>query len=579
PNPEPGQKLTDVRNAEIIFLEKVAELHPDAEKPVVIGNCQAGWAAALIGGSRPEVVGPMVFNGSPLSYWGGVDGDSPMRYRGGLWGGAWLTSLANDLGNGRYDGAHLVAGFEDLNPANTYWTKQYNVYSGVDTEEKRYLDFEKWWNGFYMMNAEEIHFIVDSLFIGNKLESGELTLEDGTIVDLKKIREPIVVFASRGDNITPPQQALNWIVKVYKTADEIRRVGQVIVYMVHESIGHLGIFVSSSVARKEHKEIIGSFKMLDYLAPGLYEMVIEESDEKNGVGPYMVRFEEREMGHITSMDDGVDDEEDFRPVDNLSRMNDRFYRSVISPWVKTVVTENTAEMIRQMHPLRFSKYMFSDLNPFIAPFKVMAESVKENRRPVSPDNPFLALEKEFSTNIVSALNLFRDVRDATQELVFKSIYGGAWMKLLFPVDETEEATPAEATPAKKAEQLRKEAEAGGFVEAANRVIIAIFNADKSFDKSEYNVAEKIVLEHEELRKVPNFDMRRIVKQQAMLLQTDEELAINALPKLLKSEERRQEILRIAKQVISLGGDYPGRAAYGAYKRIQEVLGSGKASEL
>ncbi|MCP4688565.1 MAG: DUF3141 domain-containing protein, partial [Desulfobacterales bacterium] len=47
PNPEPGQKLTDVRNAEIIFLEKVAELHPDAEKPVVIGNCQAGWAAAL----------------------------------------------------------------------------------------------------------------------------------------------------------------------------------------------------------------------------------------------------------------------------------------------------------------------------------------------------------------------------------------------------------------------------------------------------------------------------------------------------------------------------------------------------
>lgn len=82
PHPVPGQSVADVQRAEIRFLEEVARRHARAPKPAVIGNCQAGWAAALIGADRPDVVGPMVLNGSPLSYWGGVEGANPMRYKG-----------------------------------------------------------------------------------------------------------------------------------------------------------------------------------------------------------------------------------------------------------------------------------------------------------------------------------------------------------------------------------------------------------------------------------------------------------------------------------------------------------------
>ena len=39
----------------------------------------------------------------------------------------------------------------------------------------------------------------------------------------------MVVFASGGDNITPPQQALNWIVDVYGSEEEIKIHGQTIV--------------------------------------------------------------------------------------------------------------------------------------------------------------------------------------------------------------------------------------------------------------------------------------------------------------------------------------------------------------
>jgi len=76
--PMPGQTIGAVHNAQIRFIEEVIRRHPDTEKPAVIGNCQAGWAAALIGADRPDMVGPLVFNGSPLSFWAGVEGNNPL---------------------------------------------------------------------------------------------------------------------------------------------------------------------------------------------------------------------------------------------------------------------------------------------------------------------------------------------------------------------------------------------------------------------------------------------------------------------------------------------------------------------
>jgi len=192
----------------------------------VIGNCQAGWAVMILASLRPELFGPIIVAGAPLEYWAGVHGKYPMRYSGGLLGGSWLTALTGDLGHGKFDGAWLVQNFENMNPSNTLWTKQYNVYSRVDTEAERYLEFEKWWGGHVNLNAEEIQFIVDELFVGNHLATGRIKTSDGEVVDLRNIRSPIVVFCSKGDNITPPQQALGWILDLYHDVDEIRAYGQ-----------------------------------------------------------------------------------------------------------------------------------------------------------------------------------------------------------------------------------------------------------------------------------------------------------------------------------------------------------------
>ena len=279
-DPVPGQTIEDIARAEAIFLEKVTALHPNADgKPCVIGNCQAGWAVMLLAAHRPELFGPIILAGSPLSYWAGVRGKNPMRYSGGLLGGSWLTALSSDLGNGKFDGAWLVQNFENQNPANTLWSKQHNLYSNIDTETQRYLGFERWWGGHVYLNAEEIQSIVDELFIGNKLAAGMIRASDGAIIDLRTIRSPIVVFCSKGDNITPPQQALGWILDLYDDVDDIRSHGQTIVYTVHESAGHLGIFVSTDVARKEYSEFSNNIDLIDVLPPGLYEAVFEKKTD------------------------------------------------------------------------------------------------------------------------------------------------------------------------------------------------------------------------------------------------------------------------------------------------------------
>ena len=225
-----SQTVEDVMRAEAAFLERVIALHPKSEgKPVVIGNCQAGWQILMTAAVRPELFGPIIIAGSPVSYWAGWSGRNPMRYSGGLLGGSWLTALTGDLGAGRFDGAWLVQNFENLNPANTLWTKQYDLFSKVDTERERYLGFEKYWGGHVFMNDVEMQYIVDNLFIGNKLSTAELMTSDGIRIDLRNIRSPILVFCSKGDNITPPPQALGWITDLYLDDEDVRAHDQTII--------------------------------------------------------------------------------------------------------------------------------------------------------------------------------------------------------------------------------------------------------------------------------------------------------------------------------------------------------------
>ena len=434
--PVAGQTIGHVELAEIRFLEMIMSFHPQGEKPIIIGNCQGGWAAAMLAADRPDLVGSVLLNGSPLSYWAGPAGKSPMRYRGGLSGGLWLASLMTDLGDGLLDGALLVSNMEDLSPSNTFWKKQYHLYECIDTEVNRYLTFERWWGGFFPLTREETRFIVQGLFIGNKLERGELWLDHDRKIDLRNISAPLILFASMGDNITPPQQALSWITKTYESEKDIVKRKHRLIYVLHDSIGHLGIFVSAAVAKKEHRAIIENMEAFHKLNPGLYEMIVDEHEIDPKTKSSVIRFEKRTFKDVHRIDGGSQYEPLFPEVAQLSDYCDRQYRMFVRPWVRLYVTPWTAEVVRQAHHLRWSRYLFSDLNPFMLPIGPSAQLVRDHRREETLENPYRAAESHFSDHIEASLDLYRDIRDATQEYTFRMVLENSWVKWITQLSDS-----------------------------------------------------------------------------------------------------------------------------------------------
>ncbi|TDX30409.1 uncharacterized protein DUF3141 [Modicisalibacter xianhensis] len=548
PFPVPGQTVEDVVEAEVEFLKHVIERHPETvEKPMVVGNCQAGWQLMMAAALEPACFGPILIAGAPLSYWAGERGKAPMRYSGGLLGGSWVTALAGDLGHGHFDGAWLVQNFEKLNPANTLWTKQYRLYANVDTEAQRYLQFERWWGGHVVLNAEEIQYIVDNLFIGNRLSTAQLMTRDGRRIDLRNVRSPIVVFCSKGDDITPPPQALGWVEDLYDSVDDIIANEQTIVYCVHDTTGHLGIFVSGSVSRKEHTEFTANMDYIDILPPGLYETQVTEKPASAANpdlvdGDYLLEFSPRNLDDI----DGIvrnlpEDERRFATVARISDINLGLYRRYWQPWLQAVMTPEAARWIRRMHPIRLGYKLLSDRNPLTVPLPVMAEGIRADRHAVGDDNPFRVAEGMLSDQIERSLEGYREVRDSLSERLFLQVYGQPWLQIMAGLGASEERVLPNpgAQPehrrfiAQRQQEVHASIERGNSHHAVMRALIFVLGGAPTTDERNFQSLKATRAEVE-----PNIDLtsfKALVRDQFFILKHDSHAALEALPVLLAGE--------------------------------------------
>ena len=588
PDPMPGQTIEDIARAEAAFLEKVISLHPKADgKPCVIGNCQAGWAVMILAATRPELFGPIILAGAPLSYWAGVRGQNPMRYSGGLLGGSWLTALTGDMGGGKFDGGWLVQNFENQNPANTLWSKQYNVYSKVDTEAPRYLEFERWWGGHVNLNAEEIQFIVDELFVGNNLAAGRIETSDGTAVDLRNIRSPIVVFCSKGDNITPPQQALGWILDLYDDVDEIRSFGQTIVYTVHETVGHLGIFVSGGVAKKEHNEFSSNIDLIDILPPGLYEATFERKtgDTANSdlvEGEWVMRCEQRTLDDIRAMGGNSPEEERrFATAARVSEINLSLYRAFVQPMVKAMVTPQVADWLKRWHPVRMSYEAFTDANPFMPAVAKAAETVREQRKPAASDNPFVVAQEKVSAEIVKALDSWRESQEKLSEQMFLAVYGSPALQAAVGVNP-EAGRPRRPGKSlmhqelmeKRIAELKSNITKGGLQESTIRALIYVGMARGFVDERGIAALRRIRLT-EDASRMTLAQFKATAREQFLLLLLEPEAALSAIPKLLPADpaERRKGLAAI-RNVLGAGGEISGDVA----ERLKRVTALFEAND-
>lgn len=553
-----NQTYEDVIHGQLKFYEKIAELHPDSPKMCAIGNCAAGYLTMFSAMQRPDIFGPIMIAGSPLSYWNGERGKNPMRYAGGLIGGSWANSLLGDIGGGKFDGTYLIMNFDLLNLPNFLWTKQYDLFTNIDTGSERYLQFEKWWGDFIQFNTPEIKWLVDKLFIGNELTTGNLITEDGIHLDPRNITSPIITFVSDGDNISPPAQSAGWIADLYKDADEIRARGKTIIYCLNHKVGHLAIFTATKVGKRENEVFVENMDTIEVLAPGLYELVIDTPEGEEHAGQLRSHYEPRTIDDIKAL--GWNSEEDdraFATVAKASNAISSMYDKFVHPMFKLFANDQYAETMKKLRPLRLSYSLFAEsVNPWMKMFATLAPKVQEQRKEIASDNPFLQAQEQYSKFIEQFLQKTNDMRDQMEEKLFFKIWTNPMVQKFWGTDKVEPRSTPSTTQLDR-EQLMKDhlAEVKTHVKVSDDLsalfrLFGLVNYRQAI-REEIRIRALIETAKKLDSNLKSQNIHEIIKNQAMVIRYDSKLALNELKNYLADEKHRATIIKSFQMVCNV----------------------------
>jgi hypothetical protein len=351
----------------------------------------------------------------------------------------------------------------------------------------------------------------------------------------------------------------------------------VIVGLMQEEVGHLGIFVSGKVAQKEYTQIVSVMKSIEMLAPGLYGMEIHER-KADGAVDYEVEFHEFRLEDVVARLNRHQrlDEKPFEAVAAVSEFNQRAYELFAQPFIQATSDEFLASMSRRFHPLRVQHWAFSDLNPWMAWLPGAAQFVKENRQALPADHALRRAEASFADLASATLDYHRALRDAFTEAAFFHVYGNLFS--LYIADR--QAAQAVAAPVTDPRELPvvKEALAsidkGGYPEAFARVgFLVTRRGDVPLSRLE--AGQQMVKDYKEfLPAVPLEQMRRVAGEQEIIATYEQEKAIATLPALLPQRKDRERLLTLLDRLendprVRHDGLTPEQQAMA--KRVREVL--------
>ncbi|MGY9050451.1 MAG: DUF3141 domain-containing protein [Rhodobacterales bacterium] len=127
---------------------------------------------------------------------------------------------------------------------------------------------------------------------------------------------------------------------------------------------------------------------------------------------------------------------------------DSFYSAFVSPWVRAMTTPASVELLKSLHPMRTSRYMFSEAyNPWMRGVRMMADALRDTRQPLPADHPGIVAERKAMSDVGQMIHGARERRDATLEQVFRQLYGGGPKPAQTP-PAVSGAVKSKASPAK-----------------------------------------------------------------------------------------------------------------------------------
>ncbi|MGT2495224.1 DUF3141 domain-containing protein [Cupriavidus basilensis] len=215
---------------------------------------------------------------------------------------------------------------------------------------------------------------------------------------------------------------------------------QVIVYCLHEKVGHLGIFVLGRRGQPlEHTELFSALDLIDVLPPGLVRSAhrghrarhLAPGSDRRAL-PDALRAPLTTIDDILALDDGRDDERPFEVVRRVAEISQRLYDTFASPAVQAMSNELGAYTMRQMHP-----------GPSRALAGVGRESVDGVARRLRPGGPARgsaaggagqSLRHAGACGLrhhpMRTLDAWRDQRDALYEQTFEAPLQSPWLSAL-----------------------------------------------------------------------------------------------------------------------------------------------------
>jgi hypothetical protein len=233
-----------------------------------------------------------------------------------------------------------------------------------------------------------------------------------------------------------------------------------------------------------------------------------------------------------------------------------------------MVTEQSAEAMRATHPNRMRFAAFSDRNPIMQPVKALAESVRAARKPVSADNPLLAIEHATSRWITSCLEAYGEFRDRMTETIFLNTYGSPLLQAMVGLGAQQTAPQhaerdllREAREAQLRAELEQRFEAGELEEAVLRALIYIRLAEGSVDERGFAMLKQIRASRPAAKRISLARFKEMLREQYLLVRLDEERALRTLPKLLGDDDvARKTALDVLDRVLAARGDLSDEAS-------------------
>jgi hypothetical protein len=175
--------------------------------------------------------------------------------------------------------------------------------------------------------------------------------------------------------------------------------------------------------------------------------------------------------------------------------------------------------------------------------------------------------------MVDALNLFRDSRDDLVERTFHAVYGSPLVQAACGISQNDGAprprpglSPSVfAAAEEERRRLKGRIAEGNALDAAARVLVYIYKAQRRIEESTFEALRKLLLAHPE---VSPAEFKAAVREQWAILAVDERAAIEALPRLLPADAAAR---RAFSNLVETTVEATGKLKPDGRRRLSEVM--------